>query len=276
MGRKLAKHQIGEGFFDDLVAKAKTGIHAHVDALAKKHGAHVKAHVGKAATQLFKAKGKKAELTRIKNALVKEGVAKAHALTEVAQKKGHAHVEKLKKAAVARVRSKVCGTVGAGFFDGLIGKVTGFVKKAFGIAKKTGAAAVKQGVAHVKQKVAQAPGIIKAHLKEHKDEYIEAAKKGLIDVAQNGKEGVHNQLEKLKGHMVKKTRSAAGCETAGSLELSGAGFKTLAGKVKRDPDMRRKVRANLAAMRAGKRQPYGSADDISLVGSGMRVVRGRR
>ena len=105
-------------------------------------------------------------------------------------------------------------------------------------------------------------------------------------------------MEKLKGAMVKKTRSAAGCEKAGSLDLMGAGvrrkkggsmslagaggwasratLKAAAGKVKGDPDMRRKVRANIAAMRAGKRQPYGSADDISLVGSGMRVVRGRR
>ena len=89
MGRRLlTKSEIGAGFFDGILADAKKKLHAHAVALAKTHGSHVKKHVTKSAHALFKAKDKKAELNKIKTALVKQGVAGAHALTEVAKKKG--------------------------------------------------------------------------------------------------------------------------------------------------------------------------------------------
>ena len=230
MGRRLlTKSEIGAGFFDSILADAKKKLHAHAVALAKTHGSHVKKHVTKSAHALYKAKDRKAELNKIKTALVQQGVAGAHALTEVAKKKGLQKVEQLKQKAVAKVRSRVCGDVGSGFFD----SIGGFFKNIFGKAKQAGAAAVKQGVHHVKAKIAAAPTMLKKHLIEHKDQYIAAAKDGLMDVAMNGKAGIARQADKAKKHMVKKARSVAGCKGSGlGMRGAGIGIKGAGGKRK--------------------------------------------
>ena len=256
MGRRLlTKSEIGAGFFDGILADAKKKLHAHAVALAKTHGSHVKKHVTKSAHALFKAKDKKAELNKIKTALVKQGVAGAHALTEVAKKKGLEKVEQLKQKAVAKVRARVCGDVGDGF----------------GKAKQAGAAAVKQGVHHVKEKIAAAPTMLKQHLVEHKDKYIAAAKEGLMDVAMNGKEGIARQADKAKTHMIKKARGVAGCKGRG-LSMAGAGMSVrgAGGKKKRGRGFWSDVGK---AVKVGARSFLGPDERYTPKGAGMRVVR---
>ena len=288
MGRRLlTKSEIGAGFFDGILADAKKKLHAHAVALAKTHGSHVKKHVTKSAHALFKAKDKKAELNKIKTALVKQGVAGAHALTEVAKKKGLEKVEQLKQKAVAKVRARVCGDVGEGFFD----SIGGFFKNVFGKAKQAGAAAVKQGIHHVKEKIAAAPTMLKQHLVEHKDKYIAAAKEGLMDVAMNGKEGIARQADKAKTHMIKKARGVAGCKGRG-LSMAGAGMSMAgAGMSVRGAGGKKKRGRGMSVRGAGGKRGRGFWSDVGKAvkvgarsflgpderytpkGAGMRVVR---
>ena len=260
MGRRkmLSKSQIGDGFFDGLLNEAKKGLHGHADRMHKAHVGHLKKHLKTSAVQLFAAKDKKAELNKIKARLVKHGVQQAAEIAERVKESAHKHVEKLKAKAVARVRSKVCAHVGAGFFS----SIGSMFSRAFNGAKAAAKVAVKQGVTTLKDKVKEAPGMLKQHLMEHKDEYIANAKEGLMDVAMNGKEGVARQMNKAKTHMVKKTRAVAGCKPKGSGLKQAKGSGTLGQLLASVP--KRRVRKKGRGLRMGA--------GVTFKGSGLRVI----
>ena len=219
--RKLQVHEIGEGFFDDLMSQAQDAIHKHSDQQRAKHLSDLKGHMRTGASRLFAAKDKRAELNSMKNELVQHGVGKAQEVAEYYKEKAHKHVERFKHKAVSRVRSRVCGAVGEGFFDSLFKGVKSGVGKLIGAGRKAATTAVRQGIQTVKNKVKEAPGVLMKHVREHKDEYIQNAMEGMADVAANGKEGFARQMGKARTGMVKKVRSVAGCEG----EERGEGLK---------------------------------------------------
>ena len=209
--RKLQRHEIGEGFFDDLLTQARAAVHKHAEITKVKHMAALKKHLKTGVTQLHAADSK-ADMQKIKTDLVAKGKAQLHEIAEEGKAKAQEHVERIKKKAVARVRSRVCGEVGEGFFSNLFKGVTSFVGRMFGAGKTHATNAITQGVQAVKKKIQDAPGIIKAHVVKHKDAYIKTAIDGATDVLENGKEGVTRQIGKARTGMVKKARSVAGCE----------------------------------------------------------------
>ena len=128
---------------------------------------------------------------------------------------------------------------------------------------------MKQGVHHVKAKIAAAPTMLKKHLIEHKDQYIAAAKDGLMDVAMNGKAGIARQADKAKKHMVKKARSVAGCKGSGlGMRGAGIGIKGAGGKRKQGKGL--SVRG--AGGKRGRGRDVPSMEQYIPRGAGMRVV----
>ncbi len=244
--RKLQKHEIGEGFFDDLLKEAKDAVHKHAELTKTKHMADLKKHLKSGASRIYAAKNKKGEAAKIKKELVAKAKERAHAIAEAGKARAHAHVEKLKQKALKRVRTRVCGgaEVGEGFFGNLFSGIKNVVGKLFGAGKKHVAQAVSQGVQTVKDKVKAAPQAIKAHVIKHKDEYVQKAVEAATDVVQNGKEGVHRQMGKARTHMVKKARSVAGCE-----EKKGGGLRVAGGLRKKKK--KKKRGGSLSATYAG-------------------------
>lgn len=128
---------------------------------------------------MFKAKDKRAELNNMKNELVQHGIGRAHEVAEQFRDKAYEQVERYKQKAISRVRSRVCGAVGEGFFDSLFKTVRSGVGTLIGAGKKAATTAV--GLQTVKNKVKEAPGMLMKHVREHKDEYIQNAMEGIAD-----------------------------------------------------------------------------------------------
>ena len=95
------RHEIGEGFFDDLLASAKDKIKAHIEKNAAAHHAHIKTHMIQTAKRLAGAKNKKGELQKIKKEMKEKGLAKVAELHEKVKTAGAKHLEALKKKALA-------------------------------------------------------------------------------------------------------------------------------------------------------------------------------
>lgn len=264
----LTKGQIGAGFFNDHIEKAKKGLHAHATRIAKKHHAHIKTHMAATTRRLWKAKDRKAELNKVKAEMIKKGLAKANEIHEAGKAAAAVHVERLKKHAIKRVRSKVCGDVGEGFFS----SIGNFFGKIFGGARSAAHAAIRQGTHVIKQHVQAAPAALKAHLVANKDKYIDAAKNAAVDIAQNGKQGINRTMEKVKKHMVTKARSVAGCKPKGSGMRVGGGGK-VGGGMRVGGGLRV---AGGAGKKTGKKAAKGRgarvAGGIRVAGGGMKVV----
>ena len=190
--RKLTKAQIGEGFWGNLWGGAKNIFKKH----AKKHVTAAISHgkkIAKAKLQEVKAKG----IAMAKQKLT-EGRARARAAI-------HAKIQSVKRAAVKKVQTHVCGSpkVGSGFFDGLVEKAKAHAHAQFeGLHKKA--------IAHV----SGAKSAAQEALHAHKDKVIGA---------------VHKKVDTVKKQALRKVRSVAGCEGSG-LNLRGAGVRKRAGR----------------------------------------------
>ena len=104
------------------------------------------------ASRLFAAKDKRGELNNMKNELVQHGIGRAQEVADRFKEKAYKHVDRFKKKAISRVRSRVCGAVGEGFFDSMFKKVVGGVKTMVGAGRKAAQTAVRQGIQTVKNK----------------------------------------------------------------------------------------------------------------------------
>ena len=285
--RKLLKHEIGEGFFDDLLSQAREAVHKHAENTKKKHMADLKKHLKAGASRIYAAKNKKGEAAKIKKEIVAKAKERAHVIAEAGKAKAHAHVEQLKKKAIKRVRTRVCGDVGEGFFGSLFSGIKSVVGKLFGAGKKHVAAAVSQGVQTVKEKVRAAPQAIKAHVIKHKDEYVQKAVDAATDVVQNGKEGVTRQIGKARTHMVKKARAVAGCEGEGKADETGSGLRKKRKRKKKGGSLAQQKAAHInramaripkiakavkTAKKARKGRGMRMGGALEFKGSGLRIV----
>jgi len=251
------------------MAQAQQAIHKHADQQSATHMADLKKHMTSGASRLFAAKDKGAELNTMKNELVQYGVGRAQEVADRYREKAYKHVDRFKQKAISRVRSRVCGAVGEGFFDSMFKKVVTGVKTMVGAGKKAAQTAVRQGIQTVKNKVKEAPGVLMKHVRDHKDEYIQNVMEGVADVAANGKEGFSRQMGKARTGMVKKVRSVAGCEG----EETGEGLRRRRRKPK-GGSLSRTSAANSARAIAAGPQLWAAARKPKA--SGLKVAGGVR
>jgi predicted nucleic acid-binding Zn ribbon protein len=271
MGRRklvTKKSDVGSGFFDDHISAAKDAVKKHVDDLWAKHHKRLRAHLSATAKKLVVAKDKKGFVKSEVNKIKKAANAKAHAMTEQIHEqvkaKAHKTVAALKKKAVARVRKQICPEVGEGFFDDVWSKVKWGAQKLFGGAKKHMKQAVQQGTEQVKEAVRNAPANIKKHLEDNKEAYMEAGKTAAADVMQNGMQGVHNTIDKVKKAMVKKARTKVGCTPKGS-GMRASGMRASGAKKTKKPKGK--------GMRARGLRARGLNDPrVRARGSGIRII----
>ena len=245
------RHEIGEGFFDDMIADTKKKITEHIKKNAAAHHKHIKTHMKATAVRLAGAKDKKAELQKIKKEMKEKGLAKVAELHEKVKTAGAKHLEalmvlKARGAGAAMVyvvqRSDAARFAPAGDIDPAYARllvqalqqgVEVWVVQARvgpGGARQAASHAMTKGTEAVKAHVAAAPEKLRQHLAENKDKYIALAKNAAVDVAQNGREGLHRQLAAARKGMVAKARSVAGCE---GKKKKGSGFRSALRDLKR-------------------------------------------
>ena len=246
MARITKKSQVGAGFFN--------AHHKQVAGIVKRmHARAVKAqytalhrHVKAAGIRMHRAKASGASDAAL-NKIHKEEKAKAHSTADkihaTVMKKTDDLLNTAKSKAIKKVKSRICGGAsekgsGWGWLSNLWNAGKKIVGKLIGGVKKKVKTHAHVAMAQAKKIVKAAPAKAVAHLKQNREQYINAAQNAAVDVYHNGKAGIANQFAKAKNHMTNKAKQAVGCGFTGSgVDASGvraSGWKRTAARLSKN------------------------------------------